>query len=173
MMMFFYVVDEAAFGIESDHMDYVQALLNSFNNRRRSRFGSQGETAVSRPPGGEYTFVESLASRARGWDQTVMSAAHRHLGGEGRTLRGCSDLPVRPRCRRARGQLPRSRGAGSGVSSDEFGVADAGRRGSALECRTHREGQDPVRSTGRRATRLAAVGSSAGWVADRRLFGPK
>jgi hypothetical protein len=70
--MFFFVIDEAAFGIESERMDYVQALFNGFNNRRRSRFNDQGGGGLFTSPGGEHAFIETLAGQGEDWDKTTM-----------------------------------------------------------------------------------------------------
>jgi hypothetical protein len=70
--MLFFVIDEAAFGIQSERMDYVQALFAGFNNRRRSRWGKYGGGALLTSPGGEHAFVETLAGQGDDWDETVM-----------------------------------------------------------------------------------------------------
>lgn len=73
--MFFFVIDEAAFGVDSSASggrDYVEGLFNGFNNRRRSRWQQLGGGMVCTSPGGEYSFVETLADQGGDWDATTM-----------------------------------------------------------------------------------------------------
>lgn len=56
-----FVVDEAAFGIESERADYVKELFSALDMRRRSRFGQYGFGGLFTSPGSEYAFVEVMA----------------------------------------------------------------------------------------------------------------
>lgn len=56
-----FVVDEAAFGIESDRADYVKELFSALDMRRRSRFGQYGFGGLFTSPGSEYAFYEVMA----------------------------------------------------------------------------------------------------------------
>ena len=67
------VVDEAAFGIESERADYVKELFQALNQRRRSRFGRLGGCGLFTSPGSEYGFVEMMAQEEGDWwDTSVM-----------------------------------------------------------------------------------------------------
>lgn len=70
--LFFFVVDEAAFGLETERADYVKELFQAFNQRRRSRFGRQGGGCLLTSPGSEYAYVEVVAGEATDWDYTTM-----------------------------------------------------------------------------------------------------
>jgi hypothetical protein len=69
--LFFFCVDEAAFGIESERADYVKELFQAFNQRRRSRWGRQGGGCLLTSPGSEYAYVEVIAGEAEEWDFTT------------------------------------------------------------------------------------------------------
>jgi hypothetical protein len=69
--LFFFVVDEAAFGLETQRADYVKELFQAFNQRRRSRFGRQGGGCLLTSPGSEYAYVEVVAGEATDWDYTT------------------------------------------------------------------------------------------------------
>ena len=69
--LFFFVVDEAAFGLETERADYVKELFQAFNQRRRSRFGHQGGGCLLTSPGSEYAYVEIVAGEADDWDYTT------------------------------------------------------------------------------------------------------
>jgi hypothetical protein len=68
--LFGFVIDEAAFGVESDRADYVRELFMNLNMRRRSRFGNVGFGGLFTSPGSEYGYVELLA--AEEWDPSIM-----------------------------------------------------------------------------------------------------
>jgi hypothetical protein len=70
--MFFFVVDEAGFGIESARMDYVEALFLGFNQRRRSRWSKMGGGGLYTSPGAEQSFIETLAGQGDDWDESIM-----------------------------------------------------------------------------------------------------
>jgi hypothetical protein len=70
--LFGFVVDEAAFGIESERADYVKELFLALNQRRRSRFGKLGFGGLFTSPGSEHGFVEIIAGEGIGWDTTIM-----------------------------------------------------------------------------------------------------
>ncbi len=69
--LFFFVVDEAAFGLDTQRADYVKELFQAFNQRRRSRFGRQGGGLMLTSPGSEYAYVEVVAGEADEWDFTT------------------------------------------------------------------------------------------------------
>lgn len=66
-----FVVDEAAFGVESDRADYVRELFLALNQRRRSRFGRAGFGGLFTSPGSEYGFVELVAGD-HDWDESIL-----------------------------------------------------------------------------------------------------
>jgi len=71
--IWFFVVDEAAFGVESERADYVKELFQALNQRRRSRFGRLGGGGLFTSPGSEYGFVEAMALEGGDWwDTSVM-----------------------------------------------------------------------------------------------------
>lgn len=65
-----FIVDEAAFGVESERADYVKELFLALNQRRRSRFNNMGFGGMFTSPGSEHGFVE--LSAADTWDPSVM-----------------------------------------------------------------------------------------------------
>lgn len=70
--VFGFIVDEAAFGVESRRADYVGELFKALNQRRRSRFGSLGFGALLTSPSHDQAFVESLARQGTTWDDTML-----------------------------------------------------------------------------------------------------
>jgi hypothetical protein len=70
--LFGFVVDEAAFGIESEAADYVKELFLALNQRRRSRFGRLGFGGLFTSPGSEHSFVEMIAGEGVEWDTSIM-----------------------------------------------------------------------------------------------------
>lgn len=70
--VFGFIVDEAAFGVESQRADYVGELFKALNQRRRSRFGSLGFGALLTSPSHDQAFVESLARQGTTWDNTML-----------------------------------------------------------------------------------------------------
>jgi hypothetical protein len=69
--VFMFIVDEAAFGFETDRADYVAELFKALNQRRRSRFGALGAGLVLTSPGHDAAFVETLARQGEEWDHTL------------------------------------------------------------------------------------------------------
>ncbi len=67
--LFGFVVDEAAFGIESERADYVKELFLALNQRRRSRFGRLGFGGLFTSPGSEHGYVEIIAGEGESWNQ--------------------------------------------------------------------------------------------------------
>jgi hypothetical protein len=70
--IFFFVVDEAAFGRETAETDYVKELFLALNQRRKSRFGLLGGGGLFTSPGSEHGFIEKLAGEGMDWDRAVM-----------------------------------------------------------------------------------------------------
>ncbi len=70
--VFGFLVDEAAFGVESQRADYVGELFKALNQRRRSRFGSLGFGALLTSPSHDQAFVESMARQGTTWDTTML-----------------------------------------------------------------------------------------------------
>lgn len=64
--VFGFVVDEAAFGIESERADYVKELFQALDMRRQSRFQNLGFGGLFTSPGSEYAFVELMAGETGG-----------------------------------------------------------------------------------------------------------
>lgn len=60
-----FIIDEAAFGVESKKVDYIKELFNNLNLRRKSRFGRAGFGGLFTSPGSEYGFIEVLAADRR------------------------------------------------------------------------------------------------------------
>lgn len=60
-----FVIDEAAFGVESKRTDYIKELFQNANLRRRSRFGKAGFGGLFTSPGSEHGFIELLAADRR------------------------------------------------------------------------------------------------------------
>ena len=59
--VFAFLVDEAAFGKQTERADYVKELFNALNMRRRSRFGALGYGGLLTSPNEEGAFVETVA----------------------------------------------------------------------------------------------------------------
>lgn len=70
--VFAFVVDEAAFGVESERADYVAELFRNLDMRRRSRFDHLGFGGLFTSPGREYGYVEDLARDAGNWDRSIL-----------------------------------------------------------------------------------------------------
>lgn len=70
--VFGFVVDEAAFGIESERADYVRELFLALNQRRRSRFGRLGWGGLFTSPGSEHGFVEIIAGEGETWNNSTL-----------------------------------------------------------------------------------------------------
>jgi hypothetical protein len=66
-----FVVDEAAFGIESDRADYVKELFSNLNKRRLSRFKHLGFGGLFTSPGSEGAYVELIAEQGSSWDSPL------------------------------------------------------------------------------------------------------
>ena len=67
-----FIVDEAAFGVDSDAADYVRELFGDLNKRRISRFKTLGFGGLFTSPGSEHAFVEMIAEEGSTWDATTM-----------------------------------------------------------------------------------------------------
>lgn len=63
--LYAFVIDEAAFGVESKKVDYIKELFTNLNLRRRSRFGRAGFGGLFTSPGSEHGFIEMLAGDRR------------------------------------------------------------------------------------------------------------
>jgi hypothetical protein len=67
-----FIVDEAAFGIESNRADYVKELFSNLNKRRLSRFKHLGFGGLFTSPGSEGSYVELVAEEGGSWDSSTM-----------------------------------------------------------------------------------------------------
>ena len=70
--IFAFVVDEAAFGIESERADYVRELFLALNQRRKSRFARLGWGGLFTSPGSEHGYVELVAQEGLDWDHSIL-----------------------------------------------------------------------------------------------------